>query len=114
MEAPYSSSTPSGRTIVWDVRVPNSSLSLPMFSPDGRRFSLPFQAGRDRDTIGIFDTATGARLSTIDLPFRVFFRAVWIDNGTAFLVNRDASTSHIVLFDRFWSGEAGPARPSTR
>ena len=90
------------RTVIWEVRVP-SSAGLPMFSPDGRSFSLPFQAGRDRDTIGIFDTATGARQKTIDMPFRVFFRAAWIDHGSAFIVNRNANTSHIVLFDRFWS-----------
>jgi Tol biopolymer transport system component len=92
------------RTVIWDLRVPSSALSLPMFSPDGRSFSLPFQAGRDRDTIGIFDTASGARQRIIEMPFRVFFRAGWIDNGSAFIVNRNASTSHIVLFDRFWAG----------
>jgi hypothetical protein len=31
------------------------------------------------------------------------FRAAWIDHGSAFIVNRNANTSHIVLFDRFWS-----------
>lgn len=91
------------RTVIWDVQIPSSGLSLPMFSPDGRSFSLPFQAGRDRDTIGIFDTASGARRRTIDMPFRVFFRASWADQGAAFIVNRNASTAHIVLFDRFWS-----------
>ena len=30
-------------------RLQLTSLSLPMFSPDGRRFSLPSQAGRDRE-----------------------------------------------------------------
>jgi TolB protein len=93
-----------GRTVIWEVRVPSSALSLPMFSPDGRSFSLPFQAGRDRDTIGIFDSATGVRQRTIDMPFRVLFRASWVDQGSAFIVNRNANTSHIVLFDRFWSG----------
>jgi eukaryotic-like serine/threonine-protein kinase len=91
------------RAVIWDVRVPTAGLSLPMFSPDGRSFSLTFQAGRNRDTIGIFDTATGARRATIDLPFRVFFRASWVDHGSAFIVNRNANTSGIVLFDRFWS-----------
>ena len=94
------------RTVIWDVAIPNA-LSLPMFSPDGRRFSLPFQAGRDRDTIGIFDTLSGTRQKTIDVPFRVFFRASWADQESAFIVNRNATTSHIVLFDRFWSGGSG-------
>ena len=54
--------------VIWDVRIPSSALSLPMFSPDGRSFSLPFQAGRDRDTIGIFDTASGERRQTYRHP----------------------------------------------
>ena len=91
------------RTVIWDVRIPSSALSLPMFSPDGRRFSFPFQASRNRDTIGIFDTASGARQSTIDMPFRVFFRAGWADQGSAFIVNRFANVAHVVLFDKFWS-----------
>ncbi len=97
------------RAVVWDVRVSSSSLSLPMFSPDGRRFSLPYQAGRDRDTIGIFDTISGARQETIEMPFRIFFRANWVEKGSAFIVNRNANTSHIVLFDRFWAGAADSA-----
>jgi Tol biopolymer transport system component len=96
------------RTVIWDIRIPSSALSLPMFSPDGRSFSLPFQAGRDRDSIGIFDTISGERCSAIDLPFRVFFRASWVEQGSAFIVNRNASTSHIVLFDRFWSSAPEP------
>ena len=98
------------RTVIWDVAVPNSSLSLPMFSQDGGSFSLPFQAGRNRDTIGIFDTASGERRKTIDMPFRVLFRASWIDQGSAFIVNRNANTTHIVLFDRFWSSASPEAR----
>jgi Tol biopolymer transport system component len=91
------------RAVIWDVPVPGSGLSLPMFSPDGRNFSVPFQSGHDRDTIGIFDTETGTRQKTIEMAFRVFFRASWIDQGSAFIVNRNASTAHVVLFDRFWS-----------
>jgi dipeptidyl aminopeptidase/acylaminoacyl peptidase len=97
------------RTVIWDVGIPSSGLSLPMFSSDGRSFSIPFQAGRDRDAIGVFDTTSGARQKTIDMPFRVFFRASWVDQGSAFIVNRNASTSHLVLFDRFWSRVPGSA-----
>ncbi len=104
---------PERREVVWEVRVPSSSLSLPMFSPDGRSFSLAFQAGRDRDTIGVFDATSGERRSAIELPFRVFFRAGWVDNGSAFVVNRNAGTSHIVLFDRFWSSPVDHADEKT-
>ena len=94
------------RSVVWDVRVPNSSSGLPMFSPDGRSFSLASQAGRERDTINIFDTLTGEHRSAIELPFRVFFRAGWTNQSSAFIVNRNANASHIVLFDGFWSPAA--------
>ena len=90
------------RSVVWDVRVPGSGLSLPMFSPDGRTFSTPYTAGRARDAIGLFETATGKQLSAIELPFRVLFRASWMDGGRAFLVNRSDQVSNIALFDRFW------------
>jgi Tol biopolymer transport system component len=99
------------RAVLWEIRVPGSALALPMFSPDGSSFSLPFQAGHNQDTIGIFDTSTGARRMTVELPFRVFFRACWVDDGSAFVVNRAASPSQIVLFDRFW---ADPSRNATR
>jgi Tol biopolymer transport system component len=91
------------RSVVWEIRVPGAGLSLPIFSPDGRTFSMPYQIARDRDAIGIFDTASGAPRTTILLPFRVVFRANWIDRGQAFLVNRADTLSHVVLFDRFWT-----------
>jgi hypothetical protein len=34
--------------------------------------------------------------------FSTVFRINWIDNGSAFLVNRNELQSHIVLFDHFW------------
>jgi hypothetical protein len=64
---------------------------------------MPYQIARDRDAIGIFDTATGAQRTTIPLPFRIVFRANWIDGGQAFLVNRADTLSHVVIFDRFWT-----------
>jgi hypothetical protein len=37
----------------------------------------------------------------------VAFPANWIDDGKAFVVNRDVQSSHIVLFDRFWTAAVG-------
>ena len=39
------------------------------------------------------------------LPFHTQFRANWVDNGTAMIVNRQNTVSHIVLFDHFWERE---------
>jgi hypothetical protein len=44
-------------------------------------------------------------------PFQIFFRASWVDNDGAFVVNRARSTSHIVMLDRFWPSDAATPRP---
>ena len=41
-------------------------------------------------------------------PFKLFFRACWVDEGKALVVNRYQSISHIVLLDRFWVKEDAP------
>jgi hypothetical protein len=43
------------------------------------------------------------------MPFpesRIFFRASWVDGGTALVFNAYESRPHIQLFDRFWSRAA--------
>ncbi|MEO6525449.1 MAG: protein kinase [Gemmatimonadaceae bacterium] len=98
-------------TIVWqDTTV---GIGMPMFSPDGKTVSMPYREARDREAIRVYDVATGAKRLAVRLPqrFRIMFRADWVDDGRAFVVNRLESTSHIVLFDRFWV-EGGKA--STR
>ncbi len=89
------------RSIVWEQRRSPDSLSMPCFSADGRLISLPLGRGRDRTDIVVADAATGSMRVLAHLPFSVLFRASWIDNGKALLVNRDNTTSHIVMFDRF-------------
>jgi hypothetical protein len=75
-----------------------------MFSPDGQLISAPYVESRDRDAIWTFEAATGKpRLAVrFPMPFKIFFRASWVDDGKAFIVNRYENISHIVLFDRFW------------
>jgi hypothetical protein len=53
------------------------------------------------DAIWVIDTATGERRSAVQFsePFRIYFRASWVDAGSAFIVNRYRDVSHIVLFD---------------
>ena len=91
--------------LLWRKQVPGTSLSLPVFSADGRMISLPVQEQRDRDAIWIFDTSTGAARAAVrfEEPFDTIFRANWTDDGQAFVVNRRTASSHIVLFDRFWT-----------
>ena len=78
---------------------------MPMFSPDGRLISLPSSGGPDGDSIWVFDSATGERRLAVLFTgrFRMYFRADWTDDGTAFIVNRYETPSHVMLFDNFWS-----------
>ena len=95
------------RAIVWRRRIPGIGFGLPVFTSDGRSISLPVQENRDRDAIWVLDTATGSPKVAVrfEEPFDMLFRASWVDHDTAFVVNRRQETSHIVLFDRFWSAK---------
>ena len=83
---------------------------MPMFSPDGRFISVPRQESRDRDAIWVYETATGKGHVAVRFPepFKMYFRACWVEDGKALVVNRYQSISHIVLFDRFWMKEGAP------
>lgn len=92
-------------TVLWRKQVPGTSFSLPVFSADGRMISLLVQEQRDRDAIWVFDTSTGSARAAVrfEEPFDMVFRASWVDDGKAFVVNRRTASSHVVLFDRFWT-----------
>ena len=90
------------RVVVWEERIAGSGSALPMFSPDRRAISVAFQQDHDRDAVAIFDVPTRKRRPDIGLPLHLAFRAAWIDDGAAFIVNRAETIQHIVLFDRFW------------
>jgi Tol biopolymer transport system component len=91
---------PENRTVIWETTVYATGFSVPMFSPDGRRISVPFQEGRNTSAIHVLDTASGHAQVVARLPFTVQFRADWADDGRALIVNRIDTTSHIVLFNR--------------
>jgi Tol biopolymer transport system component len=95
------------RSVVWEVLRPDA-LAMPMFSPDRRSISVPLTRGRAQTDIAVLDAATGSIRIAAHLSFPVLFRACWIDGGRAVLVNRDNSTSHVVMFDRF------PARDGSK
>jgi Tol biopolymer transport system component len=89
----------------WHKQIPGTSFAVPVFSADGRWISLPVQEHRDRDAIWVLDTATGNARVAVRFadPFDMVFRASWVDDDKAFVVNRRTETSHVVLFDRFWT-----------
>jgi Tol biopolymer transport system component len=90
------------QTVLWQSR--GSGNAMPTFSPDGRLVSLSHPENRDRDAIWVYDTATGeGRVAArFHQPFRILFRSSWVDDGSAFVVNRVQTISHIVMLDRFW------------
>jgi Tol biopolymer transport system component len=90
------------RSVAWEKRDPGAGFGLPMFTANGRSISLPFVADRFHDAIQILDVATGQARTAVRLPFHLLFRANWVDNDSAFIVNRSDLVSHIVLFDHFW------------
>ena len=94
------------RTLVWEERFEGAG--LPMFSPDGRFISVVRQESRDRDAIWVYETATGKGHVAVRFlePFKMVFRACWVDDGKALVVNRSQTISHVVLFDRFWMKDA--------
>jgi Tol biopolymer transport system component len=105
---------PERRQVLWERSIAGMAFSVPMFSPDGRRISAPFEAGAPsvptftdptqdaRTGIAVLDTATGRERTVALVPFNAVFRANWVDDGAALVVDRFEITTHIVLFDRFW------------
>ena len=98
------------RNVVWEDRFGVGGLSLPMFSPDGRFISVSRQDSRDHDSIWLYEAATGKPHVAVRFaePFKIYFRASWVDDGKALIVNRYRTISRIVLFDRFWMKENTP------
>ena len=107
------------RLVLWEERVADAD--LPLFSPDRRSISVAVTAeaggsrpaprsptlfgGGRQDTVAILDVATRQQRIVARLPFPILFRASWVDNGTALIVNRNDPVLHIVMFDQFWEPE---------
>jgi Tol biopolymer transport system component len=90
------------RAVLWQQETRGNG--MPSFSPDGRWISYPYRESRERDAIWVSETATGKSRVAVRFaePFVMFFRASWIDDGRAFLVNRYRVLTHIVMIDDFW------------
>lgn len=89
-----------GRRVIWQ----GGPGSLPMFSSDGKHISVATLDGRDRDAITVYDVASGTSRVAVRFsqPFRIPFRANWVDRDRAFVVNRTQLISRIVMLDNFW------------
>jgi len=85
--------------------------AMPMFSPDGRSIAVAYSETRDRDAIRVYEAPTGkGRLAVrFPQPFQIIFRANWVDDGHAFIVNRGQTISHIVMLDKLGTA-ASPGR----
>jgi Tol biopolymer transport system component len=96
------------RSVVWQTKLGQGRFSLPLFSPDRKSISIPVPETRDRDVLLIVDARTGKYRvgARFPEPFSIFFRASWVDEGKAVVVNRYGTRSHVVLFDRFWAGDS--------
>jgi serine/threonine protein kinase len=94
------------RTVLWEDRKPGNA--MPMFSADGRSVSIPYQESRDRDAIWVYDVATGKGGVAVRFaePFQIVFRASWVDNDRAFVVNRTQTISHIAMVDKLALAES--------
>jgi serine/threonine protein kinase/Tol biopolymer transport system component len=88
------------RSVVWQDRLTGNA--MPMFSTDGRSIAVAYSETRDRDAIRVYEAATGkSRLAVrFQQPFQIIFRANWVDDGRAFVVNRGQTISHIVMLDK--------------
>ena len=73
-------------------------------------FAADEHANKRRDAIWLYEAATGKSHVAVRFlgPFQITFRASWVDDGKALVINRNQTISHIVLFDRFWVKESAP------
>jgi Tol biopolymer transport system component len=96
------------RALVWASPLDGTGFAMPMFSRDGRSISAVFTEGRDHTVVRIFDAATGQSRDAVKLPFLGVFRANWVDDDRALLVNRQDLVRHTVMLDHFWAGRREP------
>jgi Tol biopolymer transport system component len=78
--------------------------TLPVWSPDGRRFTAIKTENTDNDSVWIFDSATGQGKPAVTFPgrFHLIFRVLWTPDGKSVIVNRYESNSHVILLENFW------------
>jgi eukaryotic-like serine/threonine-protein kinase len=101
-----------GSVIVAEARTGNvlrkipgreSGRTMPVWSPDGRRFTVIRSDHYLRDSIWIFDAGTGDHSLAVEFPgrFHMIFRADWGKDAKSLIVNRNETVSHIGLLENF-------------
>jgi Tol biopolymer transport system component len=90
------------RTIPW----PSAGLALPVWSPDGRKFTALHGESQDNHSVWIFDADSGKGQLAVKFPgrFQLIFRACWTPDGKSVIVNRQQAVNHVVMLENFWEG----------
>jgi dipeptidyl aminopeptidase/acylaminoacyl peptidase len=90
--------------VLLSVGWPDVGKTLPVWSPDGQRFTAVRTESPDNDSVWIFDATTGDGKPAVKFPgrFQLIFRALWAPDGKSVIVNRRERTSHVVLLEDFW------------
>jgi serine/threonine protein kinase len=85
-------------------------VGLPVWSPDGRRFTALRRDNYLKDSIWIFDADTGQGRLAVEFPgrFHVLFRAAWGKDAKSLIVNRVETISHICLIENFLPDDSRP------
>jgi Tol biopolymer transport system component len=90
--------------VLLSVEWPDALRTLPVWSPDGRRFSATKAESPDNDSVWVFDATTGEGTPAVRFPgrFRLSFRVLWTPDGRSVVVNPLEQISHVVLLENFW------------
>jgi len=90
-------------TVLWKTPWPDAGITLPCWSPDGRRFTAIRSESPQEHSVWIFDSQTGEGRLAVKFPppFHMIFRVAWTGDGKSLIVNRSETVSHIVLVENF-------------
>ena len=85
------------------IPAPGWTWSLPVWSPEGKRFTAIQHDNPRADSLWIFDAETGEKhlAAKFSGRFHGIFRVGWGPGGKFLVVNRQEADSHIVLLENF-------------
>jgi Tol biopolymer transport system component len=90
--------------LLLSVEWPDANRTLPVWSPDGRRFTAIRADSSDNDSVWVFDAATGEGKPAVKFPgrFHLIFRVLWTPDGNSVVADRLERDSNVVLLEDFW------------
>ncbi len=93
----------AGREVLKMSSLPALRWSLPVFSPDGKSFTVLKLERPGNRAVWLHDASTGDGRALVRFPgrFDLFFRAGFADGGRSVVVNRRDTTSNVVLVEGF-------------